>query len=572
MKNRLLLLVWLLHPRGALAEGAAPIFVDITDQTGIDFRHQCGSLEKDYILEVNGSGVALFDYDNDGDLDIYFVNGSSMPAALLGKAGPLARPPARGRLYRNDGGFHFTDVTEPAGVGEEGWGCGAAVADADNDGHLDLFIANLGPDALYLNDGSGAFRKLERSGLEDSRWGSSAAFADFDRDGWVDLYVANYVDFDLDRIKPRGENPGCVYKGVPVFCGPGGLVPAADAFYLNSGRRPSGEFAGFREAASAWGVDQAAPAYGLGAAVVDANRDGWPDVYVANDTMANYLFLNDKGKGFREAALYFGLAFNDRGTAQAGMGIAAGDGRGSGAEDIVVTNFEDDTNTYYRAGADGFFSDETWTSGLGQASYRYLGWGVFFFDADLDGDLDLFVANGHVAPQADQMRSSPGYRQPNQLFLNDGKGRFEDASARAGPGLETVKSSRGAAFGDLDGDGDPDIAISNIDDRPTILENRGLPRNVGEPPNHWIAFRLTGTASNRAAIGARVSIAAGGRMQVRRVQSGGSYASQSELLARFGLGSADKIDSLRVDWPSGRTEEYTPRPVDQVHDLIEGKK
>jgi hypothetical protein len=529
---------------------AQPQFEDVTARSGIHFRHVSGSPEKDYILEVNGSGVALFDCDGDGDLDIYFANGSKL-AFLPGEKRP------QDALYRNDGAWKFTDTTEPAGLGAEGWGFGVAVADVDNDGDLDLYLTRWGPNVLYLNRGDGTFQEAKPSGAEDGgRWGSSASFADFNRDGLVDLYVANYVEFDKDKVKRRGD-PSCTYKGVPIFCGPGGLTPAPDSFFINEGRGR------FRDATKEWGVSEVPASYGLGTLVVDVNRDGYPDIVVANDTRRNYCFLNEGGRRFREAGIYLGLAYNDYGVAQASMGLASGDTRGLGLEDIFVTTFEDDTNTLHLASPDGQFTEGTYPAGLGSESYPYLGWGTFFFDADSDGDLDLFVANGHVAPQADSMRSSIGYRQRNQLFLNDGSGKFDECKG-CGAGLEAVKSSRGAACGDLDGDGDPDIVVSNIDDSPTLLENLGL------PGHNWVNVRLAGTRSNRSAIGARVRLEAGGRAQVRTIQSGMSYASQCELSARFGLGQGEKVDSLRVDWPSGGSESFSPPAPRTTVTLLEG--
>ena len=530
--------------------GAPPRFEDAGPRSGIGFRHVSGSAEKDYIFEVNGSGVALLDHDGDGDLDIYFVNGSRLDLA------PGAEPP-RDALYRNDGGWRFTDVTGAAGLGDTGWGCGACAADVDNDGDVDLYVTNWGPNVLYRNRGNGTFERAEGSGAEDPGMSTSASFGDFDRDGLVDLFVVNYVEIDPRTARRRGD-PACVYKGIPIFCGPGGLTPARDTLYMNRG---GGRF---EDASEAWGVREAPPSYGLGTLVADVNRDGWPDVIVANDTRRTYCFVNEGGKRFREAGVYLGIAYNDHGVAQAGMGLASGDIRGLGRDDIFLTTFEDDTNTLHLADGRGMYVDGTFPSGLGGESYPYLGWGTFFFDADSDGDLDLFVANGHVAPQADSMRSSIGYRQRSQLFLNDGTGRFTLCSA-CGGGLETKRSFRGAAFGDLDDDGDPDVVVSAIDDIPLVLENAGAPANA------WVSFRLEGTRSNRSAIGARVKIEAGGRRQERTVQGGSSFASQNELAARFGLGSAERIDAVRVEWPSGLVESFPPPPVRTEARLVEGK-
>ncbi len=536
--------------------GSLPTFHDVAERAGIDFVHASGSREKDYILEVNGSGVVLFDCDGDGDLDIYFPNGSRLDL----KTGEA---PPRDALYRNDGNWRFRDVTLAAGLGDARWSCGAAAADVDNDGDQDLFVANFGPDVLYLNRGNGTFEEKTGAGVEDPRWGSSCSFADVDGDGLVDLFVANYLEFDRASVRRRGEDPACVYKGFPIFCGPGGLPAAHDSLFLNRGG------AKFADASDSWGVRGVSPAYGLGVLFVDVNRDGRPDVLVANDTMANHLFLNEGGRKFLEAGLYLGLAYNEYGTPQASMGVTAGDVRGFGREDIFITNYEDDTNTYHRADEGGFFTDATWSSGLGEPSYKHLGWGTFFFDADLDGSLDLFVANGHLTPDADRMRSSPGYRQRCQLFLGDGTGRFREETDRAGPGFAVRRSFRGAAAGDLDGDGDFDVVVSAIDERPLVLENRGVGAG-GAPEAAWVALRLRGTRSNRDGIGARVRILAAGRWREHVVRSASGYASQCEMAARFGLGTAQEFARVEVEWPSGLREAFAAPALRTMILLVEG--
>ena len=529
----------------AAQEPDRALLVDVSARTGVSFVHRAGSPEKDWIAEVNGSGVALFDHDGDGDLDVYLVNGSTWDATDAANA-------PRNELWRNDGGWRFTDVTAACGVGDTGWGSGALVADVDNDGDLDLYVTNRGPNVLYLNRGDGVFEPASRSGSEDPRWSTSASFADLDRDGLVDLYVANYVAFSRDRVKPRSSG-ACTYKGAAIFCGPGGLDAEPDSLFVNQG---GGRF---RDASDEWGVRRPKPSYGLGTLAVDVDRDGFLDVVVANDTRSNFCFLNQKGRGFVEAGVFLGLAYNDYGVGQAGMGLASGDVDGDGLDDLLVTNFEDDTNTLHIAEPDGFWVERTFAAGLGSASYPFLGWGALFLDADGDGDLDLFVANGHVAPEADSLRASLGYRQRDQLFLNDGRGKFHDArDAIRAPSW----SSRGAACGDLDGDGDPDVVVNNIDAPATFLENRARAR--------WVTVSPIGTRSNRVAIGARVVLAAGGKTQARTIESGASWASQSELVARFGIAGDAIVDDLRVRWPTGITERFARPVAGDVVRVIEG--
>ena len=529
-------------------------FVEVTERTGIDFRSVCGGAEKDYILEVNGSGCALFDCDGDGDLDVFFVNGARFaddPAAA-------GAPPPSDRLYRNDGNWRFTDVTAEAGLLESAWGCGCAVADIDNDGDLDLHVANFGPDALWENDGKGRFRALgAASGVVAPGWGSSSAFVDYDRDGLVDLFVVDYLEFARENVVRRG--PGsCEYKGQTILCGPIGLSRVPCVLYRNLGG------ARFEDVSERAGIARK-DGYGLGVAIGDYDRDGWPDIYVASDSTENLLFHNLGDGTFEEIGLDLGVARNDAAVAQAGMGVEFAFVRNAEHEDLFVVNYEDDTNTFYRNESGRYFTEVTAAVGLGAPSLKYLGWACFFADFDLDRDLDLFVAQGHVVPQIDAVTSSAGYRQPNKLFLNDGRGKFADASDASGSGLAVRKCSRGAAYGDLDGDGDLDLVVCEIDDRVTILEN------VGPPRGHWLGVHALGTRSNRAAIGARITMTSAGETQARRVQSSAGYASHSELTARFGLGTSERVDELRVDWPSGTTEVFAVDGVDRVVRVEEGR-
>ncbi len=526
-------------------------FIDRTADCGVTFEHVCGGKDKDYILEVNGGGVALFDYDSDGDLDVFFVNGSRFDQAP-GKDAPSDA------LYRNDGNWKLTDVTDAAGLRESAWGCGCAVGDVENDGDLDLYVANLGPDELWINNGNGTFTAAgASSGANDPGWGSSAAFLDYDRDGLVDLFVVNYLVFDRTKVAPRG--PGsCVYKGQQILCGPVGLPPAQCTLYRNLGQ------AKFEDVSQKAGIIVPRPGYGLGVTVFDYDVDGWPDIYVAADTTENLLYRNRADGTFEEVGMSAGVARNDAAVAQAGMGTDAAFIRNPQVEDLFVVNYEDDNNTYYRNDGNGFFTEITTAVGLAAPCFKNLGWGTFFADLDLDRDLDLFIAQGHVVPQADQIPSSPGYRQLNKVFLNDGTGKFADASDRSGPGLLVKKSSRGAACGDLDGDGDLDIVVNDIDERATVLEA------AGKPLGHWLSVRAAGTKSNRAGIGAVVRLRAGGREDARRIKSGYSYASHCELVARFGLGAVTSVDGLRVEWPSGSVETFEVSGVDRTITVTEG--
>ncbi len=388
-----------------------------------------------------------------------------------------------------------------------------AVADYDNDGDPDLYVTNYGADRLWRNDGDGTFTDVTvASGTGDRRWGSSCAFLDYDRDGHLDLFVVNYLAFDPARVKRRGQDFTCQYRGVPIACGPNGLPQVPCTLYRNRG---DGTFEDVSEASRIRAVDLEHASYGLGVTVLDHDSDGWLDLYVANDSRRNLLYRNRGDGTFEEVGLRCGVAFNDEALAQAGMGVDSVFLGGGTREDLFVVNFSEDTNSYYHNEGAGYFTEVTAVLGLAEPGYADLGWGTFFFDVDLDGDQDLFVANGHVVPEAYRIPGTSGYRQRNKLFVNDGRGRFLDVSQHAGSGLLVEKSSRGAAFGDLDGDGDPDIVINEIDDRLTILENAS---GVG----HWLAVRVRGTTSNRDGIGSVVALTAGGRTQRRRIRSGHS--------------------------------------------------
>ena len=547
-------------------------FRDVTAASGVQFRHGAGSPEKDYILGINGGGVAIFDYDADGRPDLFFVNGSKLSsprgdppngAAADGIPAPAPRSDA---LYRNVGGLRFEEATDAAGLVESDWGGGVAVADYDGDGDPDLYVTNWGPNRLWRNDGGRFTDVTADSGTGDPRWGTSAAFFDFDRDGLLDLFVANYLDFDPAKVSRRGDDPKCEYRGVPVACGPAGLAPAPCTLYRGTG---GDRFDDVSDAAGIRSIDWSRRTYSLGVVVLDANSDGWLDLYVANDSRPNVLFVNRRDGTFEDRASESAVAYDDSGLSQAGMGVDAVFLGERSVEDLFVTNFARDQNTYYarrtgeRTDAGEFFRDASAARGLAASGFATLGWATFFFDADLDGSQDLFVANGHVAPQVDDLADGgERYAQRNHLSLGDGKGSFHEVGEAVG--LTARRVSRGAAWGDLDGDGDLDIVVSELDSPATILENSG------RPLGHWLAVRLRGKAP-RDPIGAVVEIRAGGRTQRRRACGRGrATQSHSVRVAHFGLGDATAVEEIEVTWPSGRVERFGGGGVDRVVVFAEG--
>ena len=532
--------------RGQPVLAPGPWFVDVARRAGLHaFRDTCGSLAKDYLVETVGSGVALFDYNNDGLLDVLLVNGSSFE--LLDNP---HLPRTFSRLLRNNGDGTFTDVTRQSGLINEGWGMGVAVADYDNDGYADVFITNFGKNALFHNRGDGTFLNVTReAGLEGGNWSTGCAWADYDGDGRLDLYVARYVDFDRARIPRPGANSYCLYQGIAVACGPQGLPGLSDLLYHNEGRGK------FREVSSAVGVRDSDQAYGFGVAWCDFDNDGHPDIYVANDSTPNFLWHN-KGNGtFEEIGFEAGCAVSGDGRAQSSMGVAVGDYDNDGWMDILVTNFAEDYNTLYHNGA-GQFDDVTYEAGLGTASYSQLGWGTGFIDCDNDGWKDLFVANGHIYPEAN--RAGNSYRQANQLFRNLRNGRFAllpDTES----GFTDARSSRGAAWGDLNNDGLPEIVVNNIDQEP-FLYAPSKPSTGG-----WVRFKLVGTKSNRNAIGSRIRVTAGGITQTDEVRSGESYLSSCDLRVHFGLGAASRIDQVEIGWPDKTVERHASLEINREY-------
>ena len=533
------------------AQGVSVRFTDVAAQAGLDLLNVSGGAAKDFIVDANGNGAAFFDYDSDRDLDVLIVNGSTRERLATGGDAMVA-------LFRNEGGGRFADVTPASGFTRRGWGSGVCVGDYDNDGAPDVYITAFGPDVLWHNTGSGLFTDVtRRAGIDDTRWGTSCAFADYDRDGDLDLYVANYVKFDESTIPARGTTAACRFMATDVFCGPKRLTGDPDFLYRNNG---DGTFSDVTAAAGV--VDPGY--YGFGVVFADLTDDGWPDIYVANDSVPNLFFRNRKDGTFVEEGLVSGAALSGDGRPQAGMGADAGDYNGDGLPDLIVTNFSHDYNTLYENGPAGVFSDRSYATGIAATAGPYLGWGVKFVDVDNDGRLDVLIANGHVYPEVDRHGLGTRYQQQKQLFLNEGR-RFRHATKEVGGGLLIEKSSRGAAFGDYDNDGDIDALVINMNDRPTLLRNDTM------RGGHWITLRLVGIKSNRDAIGAKVTLDAGGRKQTAAVRGDGSYLSHSDVRVHFGLGAIAKVTGLEVRWPSGLTQKVSGLAADQFYVLREGE-
>ena len=524
----------------------APSFIDRAAEANLSLRVVSGDpKEKRFLIESVGGGLAVIDYNNDGLMDLYVVNGSTIEDARAGKF------KHRSALYRNGGEGVFTDVTAAAGVPNPHWGKGALAADFNNDGFQDLYVLNYGPNVLYMNNGDGTFRdSTAEAGVGDARWSSAAAAADYDNDGDLDLFVANYLDYDLNSLPTEGKF--CSYQNLPVACGPRGLKGAGDSLYRNNGDGT------FSDVSASAGVADREGYYGLGAAWGDYDGDGRLDLFVANDNTPNYLYRNNGDGTFTDAAIEAGVAFSEDGREQSCMGVEFEDLDNDGRLDIMVTNFSGESNTLYHNSGDGFFRDDSNRAGLVGDSWRDLSWGVGFFDFNNDGWKDVFVANGHIYPQVDSAPLNISYRQPNKLYLNSGGGRLVNASANAGPGLRMAKSYRGAAFADFNNDGQIDIALSALDETPTLLMNQGIPEA------HWILVALSGSTSNRFGVGARVTVKTEGGTQVREMKAGGSYASSNDPRAHFGVGGAQAIDELIVEWPSGKVSRLENIETDRI--------
>ena len=521
-------------------------FTNIASQAGLKAVTIYGGEKANrYLVETTGCGVALLDFDGDGWLDIYQVNGWRFDGL------PAPRP--QNHLYRNNRDGTFTDVAAQAGVGKSGWGQAGCLGDYDNDGFVDLFVTYWGANVLYRNNGNGTFTDVTRkAGLTQAarRWNTGCAFLDYDRDGDLDLFVANYIDFDPETT-PTPESGLCLYKGSRVACGPPGLTGGKNILYHNNGDGT------FRDVSETAGITTAHGTYGLGVLVFDFDNDGWPDIYVANDSNPSALYRNNHDGTFTDVGVQAGCAYSQDGKPQAGMGVSAGDYNRDGWLDIFKTNFSGDTSNLYQNTGKGAFEEVTFGRGVG-VNTRFLGWGCGFVDLDNDGWIDIFQVNGHVYPEVNQLTTESRYRQRKIVYRNMEGKRFEDITEQiAGPLLD-LRAGRGAAFGDIDNDGDIDVVVNNVN------ESMDLYRLEAPNKNHWVTLQLAGTHCNRAAVGARVRVVTGETSQTDEVRSGGSYFSQNDLRVHFGLGSADKIDLLEIRWPDGKLETHRDLSVDRI--------
>ena len=527
-------------------------FIDIAAQAGLTQPVVYGGLDKkDYIIETVGCGCAFIDYDNDGWLDIFVLSGTR-----------IEDPPANAtnRLYKNNRDGTFTDVTEKAGLHHTSWASAVCVGDYNNDGFEDLVVTSWGGLALYRNNGDGTFTDVSKgAGLlaDPTRWYSGCSFVDYNRDGHLDLFLSSYLQFDFKSVPKPGENNNCNWKGIPVNCGPRGLPPGHFTLLRNDGKGR------FEDVSQAAGIKKTFTGYGMTVAAADFDNDGWPDIYVACDSMPSLMFMNNHDGTFREEGLLRGVALNEDGMEQAGMGVGIGDFALDGTLGIFKTHFADDTNILYKNDGKANFDDTTSRSGLGVET-RFVGWGAGIVDLDNDGLPDLFLVTGSVYPEVERKVANYPYKTPRVVFRNLGNGKFEELIDEAGPGIAAAHASRGCAFGDFDNDGDIDILVVNLNEPPSLL------RNDLSGDAHWLKVKLIGTKSNRSAIGARVICRYGGKMQAQEVMSQSSFYSSSDLRLHFGLGAAKTAD-LEIRWPSGAKQSFLAVGANRLVTITEGK-
>ena len=531
-------------------------FIDVADKAGLHIPNVWGGVDsKRIIIETKGSGIAFFDYDNDGWLDIYLTNGSR-----LNEHWPAGKEPTT-HLYKNNRDGTFTDVTEKSGLGRSGWQTGVCVGDYDNDGNDDLFCTFWGHNILFRNNGNGTFTDVtKKAGLTQAhgRWGTGCTFLDYDRDGHLDLFICNFVKLDPDNPPSITDAAFCQWKGVPTMCGPRGLPGDTNLLYHNNG---DGTFTDVSEKA---GILKPGPRFSITAVSYDFDNDGWPDIYVAVDSEPSMLFKNNHDGTFTDIAVMAGCAYNDDGHEQAGMGIGVADYDCDGWLDIFKTNFADDTSNLYHNNGDGTFSDLSFNSGVGINS-NYVAWGTGFIDYDNDGWPDIVQVNGHVYPEIDKYNFGETFKNPRLVYKNLGNGKFKDVSSEMGPGITARYSSRGAAFGDYDNDGGMDMLILNMNDVPSLLHN------VGGNKQNWIKLKLIGTKCNKTAIGARARVITGKHVQMDEVHSGTSVMSQNDLRLHFGIGSADIVDAIEIKWPTTqKIEKFAQIKANQILTIREG--
>jgi len=532
------------------------VYVDVAKEAGLTVPNVWGGVNhKNYIIEAKGSGIAFFDYDMDGWLDVFLTNGMRLEETYTPENGPTTH------LFKNNRDGTFTDVTAKAGIARTGWTVGVCVGDYDNDGWDDLFCTTWGHNVLWHNNGDGTFTDVtKKAGLYDERvrWNSGCCWLDYDRDGHLDLFVGNYIDIDLKKIPVPGQTGYCQWKGIPVMCGPRGLPGGMNILYHNNG---DGTFTDVSEKA---GILKPGPRYSITAVSYDFDNDGWPDIYVAVDSEPSILYHNNHDGTFTDIAVVAGCAYNEDGQEQAGMGVGVADYDADGWFDIFKTNFSDDTSDLYHNNGDGTFTDATFVSGVG-VNTQYVGWGAGFLDFDNDGWPDILQVNGHVYPEIEKYNLDATFKVPRIVYRNLGNGKFKDTSAEMGPGISERFSSRGCAFGDYDNDGDIDVLVLNMNDPPSLLRNDGGNRL------NWIKIKLVGTQCNRTAIGARVRVVTAKHSQINEVHSGDSVMSQSDLRLHFGLGQAKTVDLIEVKWPTTqKVEKFTRVEANQILTIREG--